>query len=259
MPPAISVTILAKNNEATLPQCLEALRPFPEVILLDNGSTDNTVAVASRFPNVKLFHSPFIGFGPLKNLAASYASHDWILSIDSDEVLTPELGQSILSQNLSPAAVYQFLRHNYYRKRLINACGWENDYVLRLYHRTATAFSPKEVHEGIQKKQLQVVTLPGILLHYSYQNATQLVQKMNHYSSLFAQENKGRKKSSVLKALYKGGFSFFRNYVLKKGFLYGADGFLISTTNALGSFYKYYKLHEENAAVSEQARTKPIA
>lgn len=246
MPAKISVTLLTKNSQETISRCLSALAAFPEIILLDNGSTDATISVAETFPNVKIFHSPFIGFGALKNLAASYATYDWILSIDSDEVLSPFLAQTVLHHPLDSKRVYQFLRKNFYRKRQINACGWENDYVLRLYHRKITAFTSREVHECIISDRLSIETLTGSVDHFSYRNATDLVHKMNYYTSLFAQEYKGKKRSSVFKAIYKGSFSFFRNYFLKRGLLYGADGLLISITYAMGTFYKYYKLYEAN-------------
>jgi glycosyltransferase involved in cell wall biosynthesis len=246
----ISVTILAKNSQDLLPRCLAALAAFPEVILLDNGSTDDTVAVARQFANVKVYHSPFIGFGPLKNLAASYATHDWILSIDSDEVLTPALAQSILQHPLQEGKAYRFLRHNYYGQKLINACGWENDYVLRLFNRKTTGFTDREVHEGIITTSITVETLPGILKHYSFKNAGELLQKLNQYTTLFAQENRFRKQSSAFTATYKGAWTFFRNYFLKRGFLYGFEGFLISASNANGAFYKYLKLHEANCSMT---------
>ncbi|MBC3541897.1 glycosyltransferase [Rufibacter sediminis] len=250
MPQPISVTILAKNSQELLPQCLQALAQFPEVILLDNGSTDATVSIAGQFPNVKVFHSPFIGFGPLKNLAASYASHDWILSIDSDEVMTPELVQTILTYPLDNARAYRFLRHNFYGKRLINACGWENDYVLRLFNRRTTRFTDREVHEGLITQGLTLETLPGILNHYSFKNTSELLQKLNQYTTLFAQENRFKKKSSAFKATYKAIWTFTRNYFLKRGFLYGFEGFLISACNANGAFYKYMKLHEANRSMT---------
>ncbi len=158
MPEFISVTILTKNSEKHIARCLTALALFPEIILLDNGSTDNTITIASKFSNVLVKSAPFIGFGPLKNMAAAYATHHWILSVDSDEVLSPELVQNIVTRTLQPNTIYQFLRHNYYGKRLINACGWQNDYVLRLYNRQATAFTPKEVHESISRDGLAIET-----------------------------------------------------------------------------------------------------
>jgi len=246
----ISVTILTKNSEKHIARCLTALAPFSEIILLDNGSTDNTITIAAEFSNVLIRRAPFIGFGPLKNLAASYATHNWILSVDSDEVLSPELVQNIVTRNLQPNTVYQFLRHNYYGKRLINACGWENDYVLRLYHRQTTAFTPNEVHESIIRDGLTIETIPGTMNHYSFANTGELLQKLNQYTTLFAQENRLKKQSSVFKALYKAMWAFIRNYFLQRGFRYGFEGFLISACNANGSFYKYLKLHEANRTMT---------
>ncbi|MDX5423311.1 MAG: glycosyltransferase [Hymenobacteraceae bacterium] len=243
----ISVTILTKNSQKHLAACLHTLQDFEEVIVLDNGSTDSTLAVAGQFPNVKVVHSPFIGFGPLKNLAASHAAHPWILSIDSDEVLTKELMQELLQLNLSvPHVVYSFKRNNFYRKRLIKACGWDNDYVERLYHKETTRFADLSVHEYIQTEGLQVQRLKGTLNHYSYDSISQLIQKSDKYTSLFAEENRFIKRSSPFKSYCKGAFSFFRNYVLQKGFLYGYEGLTISFTNAANAFYKYMKLHEAN-------------
>jgi len=246
MPENISVTILTKNSEKTLARCLKALATFPEVILLDNGSTDNTLTIASGFSNVKVFHAPFIGFGPLKNLVASYAAHNWILSVDSDEVLSPALIQHITTHALTSKKVYRFLRHNFYGTRLINACGWENNYVTRLYNRQTTAFTPRNVHESVLTDGLSIETIPGTMAHYSFENTAELLQKMNQYTSLFARENRFKKKSSIFKAIYKASWTFFRNYFLQHGFLYGFEGFLISACNANGSFYKYMKLHEAN-------------
>lgn len=250
MPESISVTVLTKNSERHIARCLSSLALFPEIILLDNGSTDQTIAIAAGFSNVIVRQASFLGFGPLKNLAASYASHPWILSIDSDEVLSPELVQNIITRNLHPTTIYRFLRHNYYGKRLINACGWENDYVLRLYNRQSTAFSDQQVHESINKTGLAVETIPGSMAHYSFENTGELLQKLNQYTTLFALQNRFIKNSSVFKALYKGIWAFIRNYFLQRGFLYGFEGFLISACNANGSFYKYLKLHEVNRNLS---------
>ncbi|RIJ36746.1 glycosyltransferase family 2 protein [Pontibacter oryzae] len=244
---SISVTILTKNSRKHLAACLHALQPFSEIIVLDNGSTDDTLDIAAQFANVKAVRSPFIGFGPLKNLAAQHASNNWILSIDSDEVLTPELQQELLQLNLSDSKLaYTIQRHNYYRKKLIKACGWDNDFVLRLYHKAETSFADLQVHEFVRTEGLQVKRLNGIIRHYSYDSISQLITKSDKYTSLFAQENRFRKKSSPFKSLYKGAFSFFRNYILQRGILYGYEGLSISYTNAANSFYKYIKLHEAN-------------
>src|SRR5690606_3773999 len=102
----ISVTILTKNNEETLGSVLDSVQSFDEIVILDTGSADTTLEIARMYPNVKIFHTPFIGFGALHNLGAAHATHDWILSLDSDEILTPELAAEISALNLNPQAIY---------------------------------------------------------------------------------------------------------------------------------------------------------
>ncbi|RLA71823.1 MAG: glycosyltransferase family 2 protein, partial [Epsilonproteobacteria bacterium] len=123
MPESISVTMITKNASRYLAESLEALQQFGEIIVLDNGSTDDTIDIARTFPNVQVYESPFIGFGPLKNLVASYARNDWILSVDSDEVFTEELVDEILSLSLNKSKVYAIIRDNYYNGKLMRCCG----------------------------------------------------------------------------------------------------------------------------------------
>jgi len=247
MPKPISVTLLTKNSRKYLHANLTALQVFEEVVVLDNGSIDDTLEIARQYANTRIICSPFIGFGPLKNLAAEHATHSWILSVDSDEVVSGDLAREILALDLmDTSVVYSLLRHNYYGKKLIKACGWDNDVVPRLYHKASTRFADLPVHEYIQTGGMREQKLSGSLNHYSYDSISQLIQKMNHYTTLFAQENRFRKSSSPAKSYLKWAFSFFRNYILQRGFLYGYEGFAISFTNANSSFYKYIKLHEEN-------------
>src|SRR5689334_4910244 len=108
----ITVTVLTKNSQETLSATLESLQKFPEVIIYDSGSTDATLQIAQKFPNTKVISGTFAGFGPTHNTASSLATYDWILSIDSDEVLTPQLADEILSLSFNPKHVYQIDRHN---------------------------------------------------------------------------------------------------------------------------------------------------
>jgi glycosyltransferase involved in cell wall biosynthesis len=242
----ISLTILTKNSERYLHECLENLREFDEVIMIDNGSTDSSLEVASHFANVKTFKSDFIGFGPLKNLAAGYAKHDWILNIDSDEILTGELCDEIRNLRLERNCIYSFPRQNFYNKRLIKCCGWHPDRVIRIYNRQTTGFSEQLVHESlIRTSKTRVVHLKHAIKHYSFDNASELIEKMQRYCELFAKENKGKKKSGPIRAILHATFSFLKNYIFQRGFLYGYEGFLISISNANGVFYKYIMLYEE--------------
>jgi glycosyltransferase involved in cell wall biosynthesis len=241
----ISVTILTKNSQKYLSDCLKALHPFSEIIILDNGSNDDTLKIAASYPNVKIVEHPFIGFGPLKNLAVHEARHDWILSIDSDEVATPELIASI--QQLDPHktdTVYSIARENHYRGKRIKCCGWHPDIVTRLFNRTHTRFSDAMVHESlIIHPHTKKERLEGTLKHYPFDNVESLIKKMQSYSTLYAEQND--KPSSPLKAFLRALFAFFKNYLLQKGIFYGYEGLLISVSNANGVFYKYMKLYEK--------------
>lgn len=242
----ISVIILTKNSQKYLKECLEELKMFDEIIVLDNGSSDGTLKIAKDYPNVKIIEHPFIGFGPLKNLAVKHARHNWIFSIDSDEIAKPELIEEI--KRIDPKEIlniYAVYRENYYNGRLIKCCGWYPDKVMRLFNRTHTNFNNKMVHESLiihpdtRKKDLR-----GALKHFSFDNVAELIDKMQKYSTLYAEQSD--KSVSPIEASLHALYSFIKNYFFRKGFLYGYEGFIISVSNANGVFYKYMKLYEKH-------------
>lgn len=248
-----SAAMLVKNSERYLAEVLEALSAFDEVLLLDNGSSDRTLEIAAQFGNVRVCSHEFTGFGSMKNLAADMAKHPWIFSIDSDEVPDAALIESIRAavEHNDPHTVYALSRLNHYNGRLIKACGWYPDILPRLYHKNYVRFNNRRVHESLElSREIHVRSLKGRLKHYSFQNAEGLIQKMQQYSTLYAEENRYRKTASVFKALLHGGAAFVKNYFLKKGIFYGADGLIISSANAQGSYYKYVKLYEHNRNMS---------
>ena len=242
----ISVTILVKNGERHLEKVLMALARFDEVALLDTGSTDKTLEIASRFPNVSIHKSPFLGFGPSHNLISELAKHDWILSIDADEIPSEKLVDEILATNLTPKYIYSVWRKNFYRGKWIKGCGWYPDRVVRLYNKKATSFSNARVHECVLKNDLKEIAFTEPLYHYPYNDVGDFLTKMQSYSTLFAEQNKGKKKSSLLTAIGHGSFAFIKSYFLKRGFLLGHEGFVISLYNAHTAYYKYLKLLEAN-------------
>ncbi len=242
----ITITMLTKNNERTLEKVLASTRNFEEVILVDTGSTDETLSIASKFLNVKIHEEPFTSFGELKNQAATLASNDWILSLDSDEELSINLQKELLELSPSDQTLYSIPFINFYRGKKINHSGWQNEKHVRLYNRKITGFSESRIHEKIKEENLQVATLKHPIYHTSYLCIDDFLRKLQAYSSLFAEQNKDVKKSSFGTALAHGFFSFFKSYILKKGIFGGQEGFLISFYNSQVAFYKYLKLEELN-------------
>ena len=253
MSESISVTMITRDASRYLAESLDALRRFDEVIVLDNGSTDDTIELARTFSNVKVYESPFIGFGPLKNLATSYAQNDWILSVDSDEVLSEALVDEIFSLSLDHNKVYAIVRNNYYDQKLMRCCGWEDDTVDRLFCREMVHFNDNQVHESLIFPQgVTREKLHHRFKHYTYRNSEELIAKMQYYSTLWARDYAGKKSASPAKAVLRSLFAFVKFYFLKKGFLNGYEGLLISVTNANSVFYKYIKLYEANLKKEEQ-------
>lgn len=243
----ISICILAKNSAATIRETLDSVASFSEVLILDNGSTDNTLEVARSYPNVKVFEAPFIGFGPLRNQLAELASNDWILALDTDETLTPELLAEIQSLTLDSDTTYSMPRANFYNGKHIKGCGWHPDRVIRLYHRKKTRYTDTPVHESVIP--LNIKLLRSSIRHVPFRCTAEFLAKMQHYSTLHAKQWAHKRPSSLRKALTHSIFAFFRSYFLQKGFLLGAEGFLISLYNSNTVFYKYIKLLEENTTL----------
>lgn len=246
--PPISATILTKNSAGLLRDVLAALDWCSEVVVLDTGSNDATLSIATQFPNVSLHRlkGPFPGFGLAHQTAVSLAHHDWILSVDSDEIVTPELRKEIAALRFDVCSVYAIPFQNYFNEKLITTCGWSPDRHERLFNRTATNFCASEVHERVRTKDLVVVQLRHPIQHYSYRSLDDFLRKMAGYSQLFAAKNAGRKSASPMKAVLRGCWAFFKSYLLERGIAQGTEGLVISVYKSQTVFWKYMMLHEAN-------------
>lgn len=242
----ITVTVLTRNSQKYLRSLLDSLKNFSEVLIYDTGSTDDTLAIAKDYANVRIEIGVFEGFGPTHNKASNLAENDWILSMDSDEIVTDEMNEAIAALELDPECVYAFQRHNYFNGKWIKGCGWYPDYQIRLYNRKKTRFTDAAVHEAVIKEHMQLVELKAPMIHYSYECVGDFLSKMQSYSTLFAQQYVGKRSSSPWKARAHGFFAFFKSYILKRGCLDGYEGYLISAYNGHTAFYKYMKLYEAN-------------
>jgi glycosyltransferase involved in cell wall biosynthesis len=244
--------MITRDAEATIEAALASLAGFPEVIVYDNGSTDRTLEIARRFGNVKVHQGGFLGFGPTKNHAASLATHDWILSIDSDEAVTPELLAAIRTASLSDAAVgYEVLRRNFFLGKAVTRAGWGNDWLLRLYNRNTAAFTDAPVHE---KLRLNVPgplrRLDGFLDHDAARDIGGFLVKVNRYSELRRAE--GRHVLHPAGIFLRAVWAFWRTYLLQLGFLDGWRGLVIAWSNANGVFFKYMKVYADCAVAAER-------
>ena len=241
----ISVVIIVKNGGKTIEATLNALSKFSNVVIYDNGSTDNTLEIVSTYNNIDIVQGSFLGFGITKNKAATYAKNDWILSLDADEVVDENFLIGLENLSLNQTSVYQIFRKNFYRQKHIKHC-WNNDKIVRLYHREQTSFNDKKVHESVLTNQLNTELLTGFVDHYPYGNISDFIKKLDIYSSEFALDNIGKKSSSPVKAILNSAFSFFKTYILKRGFLDGYAGLVIAFSHMATNFYKYIKLYELN-------------
>ncbi|BAK71350.1 glycosyltransferase family 2 protein [Aliarcobacter butzleri] len=242
----ISAVVLAKNNQKTIEKTLSALVEFDDVVVYDNGSTDDTIEIVKKFSNVNLIEGEFKGFGWTKNQAASFAKNDWILVVDSDEVIDKELLKELKEKILDNNCVYKLNFKAFYKDIQIKHCGWNNQKIKRLYNKSVTSYNSNDVHEDIITDNLKIEILRGNVEHYSYQTISEFVIKADRYSSLFAQNNVGKKSSSPAKAFFNGLYSFIKTYFFKQGFRDGYVGLIIAFSHMVTNFYKYIKLYELN-------------
>lgn len=241
--PRLSVIVIVRNEEHDLRDCLASVAWADEIVVVDSGSTDATLAIAREFtPHV--YEHDWQGFGVQKNRALSYAGGDWVLSLDADERVTPELRreiEAILASNQAYAA-YDIPRLSNYCGRFMRHSGWYPDYVTRLFRRGSARFSDDLVHERLLVDG-DVGKLQAELLHYAFDGMEEVLRKMDMYSTAGAQKMRQRgRKATLTGAVLRGLWSFVRSYVLRGGFLDGREGFMLAVSNAEGTYYRYVKL-----------------
>lgn len=240
----LSVILITKNEEANLKDCLESVSFANEIIIVDSQSTDQTISIAQSFGAKVEITSDWPGFGPQKNRALNLATQDWVLSIDADERVTPELKNEILEviQSNSGQDCYAIPRSSWYCGRFMKHSGWYPDYVDRLFKRGTAKFSDHLVHERLLPNG-DAGQLKNHFLHYSYRNFEQVLKKVDVYSTAAALQAFQKGQTGCLpKALLHGFWAFFRTYVLRKGFLDGQYGLALAISNGATSYYKYVKL-----------------
>ncbi|EKE77470.1 glycosyl transferase family protein [Gallaecimonas xiamenensis 3-C-1] len=241
----LSAVIITKNVAQDLPQCLASLDFVDEIVVLDSGSSDQTLALAEA-AGAKVFQSQgWPGFGPQRQLAQQHAQGEWLFWIDADEVVTPELKAAILAaiEDSTPGVVYRANRLSDFFGRFIKTSGWYPDRIVRLYRRSEYRYDDALVHEKVACQGAKVKDLPGHLLHYTTGDFTSYLQKSVRYANDWAEGKAKRgKKAGLLSACLHGLAAFLRKFVLQRGFLDGKHGFLLAMFTAHYAFNKYAAL-----------------
>lgn len=258
----LSVAVITRNEAPRIARCLESVRFADELIVLDCGSTDQTVSISRSLGARVITTSDWPGFGPQKNRALALAAGDWLLSIDADEWLSPELAGEIqrVVGSAPGAEAYALPRLSSFCGRFIRHGTWWPDYVVRLFRRGSARFSDDAVHERLVVDG-RVERLRGLLMHESIRDLGDALAKVDRYSSEgAAMLHQDGRRATVATAVLRGGWTFLRSYLLRAGFLDGRAGFLVAVYAAENTFYKYLKLmllRERAAAPGARTAAQP--
>lgn len=245
--PRLSVILITKNEAQRIGPCLASVAFADELVVVDSGSTDGTVAMVQAAGGRVVTTTDWPGFGPQKQRALDAARGTWVLAIDADEWLDDELAaavRGVVSRPVDAAtpAGFETSRISAFCGRWMRHGGWYPDRGIRLFRRDRARFSADLVHERVIVDG-PVGRLPGLLLHDSIPSLDDAIAKMNRYSGGRAQDLRARgRRGSLGKAVGHGLWAFIRTYLVKRGFLDGAMGFVLAVHNAETSYYRYLKM-----------------
>ena len=257
--PKLSVVTITRNEERHIDAALASVAWADEILVVDSGSTDRTVELARRH-TARVSHRDWTGYGAQKDHATGLATHDWVLSLDADERISPELATEIqiLLRQTPRHRGYRVPRTTWYLGRWIRTTDWYPDYQLRLYDRRVARWSTDPVHESVRVEG-PVGRLQHEIRHLAYQDLSSHLATIDRYTTLAAQRlrSDGRASGPLALLVYPAA-AFLRNYVLRRGCLQGVPGLVVSLMNAYYVFIKHAKLwelrHEQPAAADEHGR-----
>lgn len=241
----VSAIVITLNESAHIQACLESVAWADERIVVDSGSTDDTVAIATRC-GARVVSHQWLGYSAQKNFAAGLAAHDWIVSVDADERVTPELGEEMRAALGAPGdhAGFRVPRITFHLGLWIRGTDWYPDYQLRLYDRRRARWNGRKVHESVTADG-PVGQFRHELQHYAYRDIAHHLDTINRYTTLAAEHmhEQGRR-TSLAELLLHPPAAFVRNYLLRRGVMLGKPGLTISAMNAYYVFLKFAKLAE---------------
>ena len=245
--PTLSVAMIVKNEAHHLAQCLDTITAWvDEIVILDSGSTDATQQIAEQYGAKFYQNTDWPGFGKQRQLAQQYVTSDYVLWLDADERVTPELRQSIqaaIAQD-APNTAYKIPRLSEIFGHKIRHSGWYPDYVIRLYRKDFAHYGDQLVHEKVElPANANIQKLQGDLLHYTYQNIHHYLVKSAGYAKAWAdQREKAGKKATLWQGISHAVGCFVKMYVIRLGFLDGKAGLLLALLSAHSTFVKYADL-----------------
>jgi glycosyltransferase involved in cell wall biosynthesis len=244
--------LITRDAAATIERTLRSLSAFAEVIVYDNGSTDDTIERCRQFPNVKVVTGDFFGFGPTKNHAVGLARGDWVLAIDADEYLSRALLEELRTIRLDdPSVAYAIERHNLFLGKDLRHGGIGDDWLVRLFNRRRCRFNDRPVHEKVVVPDGCTTTrLRGELWHQSCTDLDQMLDKIRRYSEL--NRLVAAKPQGLFMIWLGSSWAFFKSYVLKRGFLDGWRGLAIAYGDATGRFFKHMKRYADKATAADR-------
>jgi len=236
--------IITYNEAHNIAACIASLAPVcDDIVVVDAGSSDDTVELARRAGATVLVQVPFLGDGPQRSLGLPHCRHDWVINLDADERLEADLVDALKAATDWRVDALECRRRNYIGGRFTPYAGQYPDYICRVFNRRHADFAPLKAHSRVQARSTR--RIDGHVTHYSYRDYDDLFARANKYSTWQAQEMLAQGKTASLpKAIAHGGVAFLKHYIVKRGFLAGSDGLSISLSKALGSYLKYAKLIE---------------
>lgn len=242
---SLSVIIITLNEETSLRSCLESVKWADEIIVVDSGSSDNTLEIAREYSDKIYTESEWKGYGIQKQRAQDKATGKWILSIDADERVTPELKKEIeVVIRKDEVAAYSMPILPYCFGRFIRHGGWYPAPKVRLYPREKARYGSQQVHEKLDYVgDVPIRQLSGDLLHYTYRDLEHYLVKSAHYAAAWASQREAKgKKASLFQGAIHALSCFLRMYIVRAGFLDGKQGFLLAALSSHSTFVKYADL-----------------
>ncbi|QIZ78949.1 glycosyltransferase family 2 protein [Ferrimonas lipolytica] len=256
--PKLACVMITKNAGVRFSQCLASVDWVDELVILDSGSTDNTIELA-RKAGAKVYQSQdWPGFGPQRQQAQTFVSADWILWVDTDEIVTAELRQSIEAALVDddPQLAYRINRLTDFFGKFIRHSGWYPDAVVRLHARDSYQYNNAMVHEKIEVAEHHVKTLDGDMLHYTSDNYYEYMRKSLRYANDWAEEMHARgRRTSIMRLVCSSIWMFIRKYIFQLGFADGKHGFMLAVQSSHYVFNKYFGLWVKQQQASKSVKS----